>query len=143
MLVAAQSANVAAVVAFYAPVGLADSTRRSALSVASFITMPVQFHRATEDPFVSAGDVAQFATALRSPGTPIELFEYQAAHGFVASNRTGIFDRDDAELAWSRALPFLSTHTGKAISATRARSSADTACAPDNDSAANHGLLHR
>ena len=32
-----------------------------------------------------------------------------------SSNRTGIFDRQDAELAWSRVLPFLSTHAGNAV----------------------------
>ena len=111
LLVAAQSLDVAAVVAFYAPVTLADSTRRSPQSLAAFIRVPVQFHRATEDPFVPAPDVERFAETLRTLGTPIEVFTYQARHGFVATNR-GVYDSASARLAWSRVRPFLQAHVG-------------------------------
>jgi carboxymethylenebutenolidase len=112
LLVAAQSQDVAAVVAFYAPVVLADSSRRSAFDLRRFITVPVQYHGATEDPYIVAADVERFAEALRAQQTPIEVFTYQARHGFVATNRTGIFDAQAAELAWSRVLPFLRAHAG-------------------------------
>ncbi len=87
LLVAAQSADVTAVVAFYAPVALADSTRRSPHSLADFITVPVQYHRAADDPAIPAVDVERFAAALRLAGTDIEVFTYQARHGFIATNR--------------------------------------------------------
>jgi len=115
LLVAAQSLDVAAVVAFYAPVAAADSSRRSAQSLAGFIRVPVQFHRATDDPYVSAVDVERFVAALRAMRTPIADFTYEARHGFVASNRTGVFDSAAAELAWSRVVPFLRAHAGKRI----------------------------
>jgi carboxymethylenebutenolidase len=115
LLVAAQSVDVAAVVAFYAPVAAADSSRRSAQSLSTFIRVPVQFHRATDDPHVPALDVERFVEALRAMGTPIADFSYQARHGFVASNRTGVFDSAAAELAWSRVVPFLRAHVGKRI----------------------------
>lgn len=113
LLVAAQSPDIAAVVAFYAPVVNADSSRRSAYDVYRYITVPVQYHRATEDPYIVAADVDRFAEALRAQQTPIEVFTYQGArHGFVATNRTGIFDAQAAEVAWSRVLPFLRAHAG-------------------------------
>jgi len=94
---------------------LADSTRRSDYDLAPYITVPVQYHRAADDPSVPAADVARFADTLRARGTLMEVFVYQARHGFVASNRTGIFDSAAADLAWSRVLPFLATHAGKPI----------------------------
>ncbi|HEY7467068.1 MAG TPA: dienelactone hydrolase family protein [Dehalococcoidia bacterium] len=112
LLVAAQSQDIASVVAFYAPVVVADSSRRSAYDVHRYITMPVQYHRATEDPYIVAADVDRLVEALRAQQTPIEVFTYQARHGFVATNRTGIFDPQAAELAWSRVLPFLRAHAG-------------------------------
>ena len=115
LLVAAQSRDVSAVVAFYAPVVLSDSSRRSAFDVHRYITVPVQYHRATEDPSIQPADVDRFAEGLRVQRTPIEVFTYQARHGFVATNRTGIFDPQAAELAWSRVVPFLRTHAGAVL----------------------------
>ena len=107
LLVAASSPDISAVVAFYASVSLSDPSRRSAFDVQRYITTPVQYHRASDDPYVVSADVDRFADSLRAHHTPIELFTYQARHGFVATNRAGMFDAQAAELAWSRVLPFL------------------------------------
>lgn len=114
-LVAAQSADVESVVAFYAPVAEANATQRSPQSLAGFITVPVLYHRAAEDSYVQEADVESFAAALRSHRAPIEVFTYPAHHGFFASNREGVFDAQAAELAWSRTVPFLRAHTGHPV----------------------------
>jgi carboxymethylenebutenolidase len=147
LLFAAQSMEVAAVVAFYAPVELADSTRRSARALAEFITVPVQLHRAADDPSVPAADVERFATAIRSRGGSIDVFTYQARHGFAATNRTGIFDEAAATMAWSRVMPFLRRNLAKPVEMRqlappwrRRGIEGDASDAPDGK---DHGLLHR
>jgi carboxymethylenebutenolidase len=141
LLVAAQSRDIAAVVAFYAPVVLADSSRRSAYDLRRYITVPVQYHRATEDPYIVAADVDRFADALRAQQTPVEIFAYQGArHGFVAANRTGIFHAQAAELAWSRVLPFLHAHAGAVPPARPLAPPRDPRRPPSG--AAHAGLLH-
>jgi carboxymethylenebutenolidase len=116
LLVAAQSRDVHAVVAFYAPVKRSDPKRRAPIDLATFLTMPIQFHRASTDPDVPAADVEGFGTALRKNGTPMEVFFYEAKHGFAATNRTGIYDPKAAKLAWTRAFNFLDNHLGGPIS---------------------------
>ena len=146
-LVAAQSVDIESVVAFYAPVAEANATRRSPQSLAGFITVPVQYHRATEDPYIREADVERFTTTLRSHRSPVEVFIYPASHGFFASNRAGVFDARAAELAWSRTLPFLRAHTGHPV---RQRPVAPPwqehpmpGGARDSSSSSEHWLLHR
>jgi carboxymethylenebutenolidase len=144
-LVAAQTQDVAAVVAFYAPVALGDSTRRSAQTVSRYLTVPVQYHRALDDPAVPAADVEHFTATLRGQGTPIDTFTYEARHGFVATNRDGIFDAGAAEQAWARAVPFLREHLGRTV---RIRPLAPPwqpgrALDRGESNAAGHWLLHR
>ncbi len=145
-LVAAQSADVESVVAFYAPVAEANATRRSPQSLAGFITVPVQYHRATEDPYIQEADVERFTTALRSHRTPVELFTYPASHGFFASNR-GVFNPREADLAWSRTLPFLRAHTGHPVQQRPVAPPWQEQAAPgdvgDSNPSPGHWLLHR
>jgi carboxymethylenebutenolidase len=114
LLIAAQSLDVGGVVAFYAPVALSDPRRRSAMDVAPYVRVPVQYHRANTDPYITAAEVATFAEVLRGHGTSFERFDYDASHGFFAHNRP-VFDREDAENAWRRTVQFLRRTTGKPI----------------------------
>ena len=112
LLVAAQSADVGAVVAFYAPVTLSDAQHRSPMEVAEYVRVPVQFHYALRDRYVPATDVDRFVAALRAQGTPIERHDYDAEHGFFAWNRTGVFSPVAATAAWERVVPFLWRYAG-------------------------------
>ena len=115
LLFAAQSKDVSAVAAFYAPVAMPDSTRRTVMDIVQYIGVPVQFHQASNDPAVPPGDVTWFVAALKSWGTHIERYTYPStAHGFMASNRP-VYDTASADLAWQRVLPFLRGHTGEPI----------------------------
>ncbi len=144
-LVAAQSVDVESVVAFYAPIAEANATRRSPQSLAGFITVPVQYHRATEDPYIRETDVERFTTALRSHRSPVEVFTYPASHGFFASNRAGVFNARAAELAWSRTLPFLRAHTSHPVRQRPVAPSQEHAMpgsARGSNTSSEHWLLH-
>jgi len=139
LLVAAQSAEVGAVVAFYAPVALSDTQHRSPMEIAEFIRVPVQFHYATRDRFVPAADVDRFAALLRAQGTMFERHDYDAEHGFFAWNRQGIFSPSAGTAAWERVVAFLRVHAGQPAAP---RPTAPPAPAEDARGGANHLHLH-
>ena len=115
LLFAAQSKDVSVVAAFYAPVAMPDSTRRTVMDVVQYIGVPVQFHQAANDPAVPTQDVTWFVAALKSWGTQIQRYTYPStAHGFMATNRP-VYDTASADLAWQRVLPFLRAKTGEPV----------------------------
>jgi len=73
------------------------------------IRVPVQGHYGTKDKAVELGPVRQFEQALRAQGTPVEIFLYEAEHGFFAYNRP-TYRADDARLARERLLAFFRKH---------------------------------
>ena len=115
LILAAQLPDVGAVVAFYAPVASADVQHRAPLELASYITVPVLFQRATSDQFVPLNDVERFEATLRTQGTPIERIDYDAAHGFFAWNRGGVFNETEATRAWGATVRFLRAHAGRPL----------------------------
>jgi carboxymethylenebutenolidase len=48
----------------------------------------------------------RFEDALRAQGTPVQIFTYEAEHGFFAYNRDEAYQPEAAELAWSRVKEF-------------------------------------
>jgi carboxymethylenebutenolidase len=115
LIASAQLRDVGAVVAFYAPVTLSDVQHRSPMELIDWMRVPIQLHRATNDRFVAGADVDRFVATLRAQHTPVEKFEYDAQHGFFAWNRDGVFSERDADVAWTRVVPFLEANLGKAI----------------------------
>lgn len=115
LLFSAQSADVGCTVAFYAPVGSSDIQHRAPLELADYLRTPVQYHGVQEDPNAPPGDVDRLQAMLAKRGTRFERFTYQAAHGFFAYDRAGIFNPAAAALAWDRALTFLRKHTGRSL----------------------------
>jgi len=144
LLLSAQLRDVGSVVAFYAPVGISDVQHRSPLELASFIRVPVLFHRATNDQWVPLADVERFETALRGQGTPIERIDYTAGHGFFAWNRDHVFNATEATRAWTETVRFLRQHAGRPIQA-RALAPSRTSLrmqTPDRDQATRHAAMH-
>lgn len=139
LLVAAQSADVGAVVAFYAPVAMSDTQHRSPTELAEFIRVPVQFHYATRDQFVPSADVDRFGALLRAQGTVFERHDYDAEHGFFAWNRQGIFSLDAATAAWARVVGFLRANAGQPAAP---RPTAPPAPTEGARGASNHLHLH-
>ena len=141
LLLSAQLRDVGAVVAFYAPVAMSDVQHRSPLEVASYIRVPVLFHRATTDQWVPLADVERFEVALRAQGTPIERVDHAAAHGFFAWNRDGVFNQTEATRAWEQTVRFLREHAGRAVQP-RALAPARTSLGVPSPGAGVHAAMH-
>lgn len=110
LLCSTQSKDIAAVVPFYAPVNLKLPHRRTPMEVAAEIKLPVQGHYGTKDRGIPLEDVRKFEAALRAQKTPVEIFTYEAGHGFFAYNRDEAYQPEAARLAWERALAFFKRH---------------------------------
>ncbi|HWT01556.1 MAG TPA: dienelactone hydrolase family protein [Pyrinomonadaceae bacterium] len=116
LLFASRSPDVGAAVPFYGPVvALPNVTRAERptqpldAEVVKRIRVPVQGHYGTKDKAVELGPVRQFEQALRAQGTPVEIFLYEAEHGFFAYNRP-TYRAGDARLARDRMLAFFRKH---------------------------------
>jgi carboxymethylenebutenolidase len=107
LLCAARLTELSAVVPFYAPVALKLPRRKTPMDVVRDIKVPVQGHYGTKDKGIDLADVKKFEQALRDQRTPVEIFTYQAGHGFFAYNRDEAYNAEAAKLAWSRAVAFL------------------------------------
>jgi carboxymethylenebutenolidase len=116
LLFAARSRDIGAVVPFYAPVVALPGVSREErpkqpldADVVKQIGVPVQGHYGTKDKAVELAPVKQFEQALRAQGTPVEIYTYEAEHGFFAYNRP-TYRPDDARLAKERMLAFFKKH---------------------------------
>jgi carboxymethylenebutenolidase len=116
LLFAARSSDIGAVVPFYGPVvPLPGVTREERpkqpldADVVRQIRVPVQGHYGTRDRAVELEPVKKFEQALRAQGTPVEIYTYDAEHGFFAYNRP-TYRPGDAQLARERMLAFFRKH---------------------------------
>jgi carboxymethylenebutenolidase len=116
LLFAARSHDIGAVAPFYGPVvSLPGVTREERPKqpldpeVVKKIRVPVQGHYGTKDRNIGLAEVKQFEQALRAQGTPVEIYTYEAEHGFFAYNRPA-YRPDDARLARERMLAFFKKH---------------------------------
>jgi carboxymethylenebutenolidase len=106
LLCAAQIKDIAAVVPFYAPVSLRLPGRKTPMDVVRDIKAPIQGHYGKRDNGIPLADVKKFEDALRAQETRVEIFTYEAEHGFFAYNRNEAYQPEAAKLAWSRAMRF-------------------------------------
>lgn len=142
LIASAQLKDVGALVAFYSSVNIMDDPKhRAPVELASYIRVPVQFHRALNDHIVDVPAVTTFAEQLRAQGTTIEVYDYPADHGFFAWNRHGPFSEIDADVAWSRIVPFLRANAGKPLRARVLAPAPATRTSP-RARATQHAILH-
>lgn len=74
----------------------------------SGVTAAVQGHYGAQDRSIPLEAVRGCFEALRAAGASADFFSYPAGHAFYNDeNLLGTYDRDQAELAWSRATAFL------------------------------------
>ncbi|HVE56110.1 MAG TPA: dienelactone hydrolase family protein [Pyrinomonadaceae bacterium] len=106
LLAASQIKEIGAVVPFYAPVNLKLPNRKTPMDVAGQIKVPVQGHYGTKDQGIPIEDVKKFEETLKAQKTKIEIFTYDAGHGFFAYNRDESYNAEAAKLAWSRSIEF-------------------------------------
>src|SRR2546423_70424 len=78
----------------------------------SDIRIPLQAHFATKDDWCTPALVDGFEKAMKAAGKSLELFRYDAEHGFGNEQRQSVHDRQAAELAWERAMEFFKKHLG-------------------------------
>jgi carboxymethylenebutenolidase len=76
------------------------------------IKIPLQGHWAIHDDFFTIEGVDRIDSRLTEGGTPHEFHRYDAKHAFHNPNQAGHaglghYNKDQAELAWSRAVGFL------------------------------------
>ena len=115
LLFGAQSNDVGAVVAYYAPVGSSNIQHRAPLDLVSYLRVPVQYHGCRTDPNVPSADVDRLQGELNARQTPFDRHTYDAEHGFFAYDRIGIFNSAAAALAWERTVKFLRRHVGRTV----------------------------
>jgi dienelactone hydrolase len=72
-------------------------------------SVPVQVHYGAQDPFRHEESVRQFGVDVKESGAKYEYFDYPgvAGHLFTDADRTEEYDREAAELMWSRAIEFV------------------------------------
>ena len=114
LLLSTQSADVGAVVAFYAPplfleqFQVQTDPKPNLMDVVKRIKVPIQGHYGVADPIIPLEDVRRFEQALRLQKTPVEIFTYEGAgHAFCDYTRPNLYRPEAAALAKSRMLEFL------------------------------------
>lgn len=107
LLSATQIKEIGAVVPFYAPVNLKLPSRKTPMDVVNQIKVPVQGHYGTLDKGIPLEDVKKFEETLKAQKTKVEIYTYEAGHGFAAYNRDEAYKPEAAKLAWERATKFL------------------------------------
>ena len=87
--------------------GVAYYGRQAADADVPKITAPLLLHYASLDERINAG-IAAFETALKAAGKTYELHMYEGAnHAFNNDANAARYNKDAAELAWSRTVAFL------------------------------------
>ena len=73
------------------------------------LKVPLQAHFADRDDWCTPQAVAAFEADVKEAGKDVEVFRYDADHGFINEQRA-VHDRAAAELAWERTLKFWARH---------------------------------
>ena len=98
-LAAAEDPNLRAGVAYYG--------RQAAAADVPKISAPLLLHYAGLDERINAG-IADFEAALKANGKTYELFMYEGAnHAFNNDTNAARYNKEAADLAWSRTVAFL------------------------------------
>lgn len=79
------------------------------LDQAGNLDCPTMFHYGNKDPFIPEEKIAAVESAVA--GRPnVTFHRYEAGHAFSNWDAPSMYDKDAAELAWSRTLAFLDDH---------------------------------
>jgi len=108
ILGAIRNPEFAAAVCFY---GLPPAE----ISSPADIRVPLQAHFANRDDWCTPAEVDKFAAAAAKAEIPVEIFRYEAEHGFVNEERSDAHDRACAEDAWQRTIGFFERYLSSRI----------------------------
>ncbi len=107
LMFAAHSKQIDAVIPFYGNLRTPPFANRKSdpLDVLAKIKVPVQGHYALKDDEIPPDQLKAFEDTLRKQRTPVEIFTYEAPHGFFAYTRKS-YNAVAAELSWQRTADF-------------------------------------
>jgi carboxymethylenebutenolidase len=89
--------------------------RQPTADVVPNIRAPLMLHYAENDPGVNAG-IAAYEAALKAAGKSYELHMYPGAqHAFNNDTGPARYNKEAADLAWSRTLAFFRKHLGQTV----------------------------
>jgi carboxymethylenebutenolidase len=92
--------------------GVAYYGRQAAATDVPKISSPLMLHYASLDERINAG-IGEFETALKAANKPYELHMYEGAnHAFNNDANSARYNKEAADLAWSRSVAFLKKHAG-------------------------------
>jgi carboxymethylenebutenolidase len=92
--------------------GVAYYGRQAAATDVPKISSPLMLHYASLDERINAG-IGEFETALKAANKPFELHMYEGAnHAFNNDTNAARYNKEAADLAWSRSVAFLKKHAG-------------------------------
>ena len=108
LMFAVRSKEIKAVAPFYGNLTTPPSANRklNPVDVIAQIKVPVQGHYAKEDNGIPPEQLKKFESDLKAQGTPVEIFSYDAPHGFFAYTRHS-YNSEATKLAWERTVNFL------------------------------------
>ena len=111
LMFAARSKEIGAAVPFYGNLRTPPFANRKEdpLDVSDKIKAPVQGHYSQTDAEIPLEQLKRFQESLKAGGAEVEIFTYEAPHGFFAYTRP-TYNADAAKLAWSRTVEFLRHH---------------------------------
>ena len=107
LMFAAQNNEVDAVAPFYGNLKTPAfaNRKKDPVDIVNQIKVPIQGHYAENDNEIPLDQLKQFEAALKKQGTEVEIFTYNAPHGFFANNRKS-YNAEAAQLSWQRVIDF-------------------------------------
>jgi carboxymethylenebutenolidase len=107
LMFAAHDKDVDAVVPFYGNLTTPEFANRkqNPVDVVNQIKVPVQGHYSANDNEIPLDQLKKFEAELKNQGTQVQMFTYNAPHGFFASNRKS-YNAEAAQLSWQRTIDF-------------------------------------
>ena len=114
LMFAAHSKEIDAVVPFYGNLRTPAFANRKQdpLDVLDKIRVPVQGHYSENDSEIPREHIGTLEQTLKQQKTPVEIFIYQAPHGFFAYTRK-TYNADVAQISWQRTIMFFKKTLGK------------------------------
>ena len=114
LMFASHSKEIKAVAPFYGNLRTPAFANRKQdpLDVLDRIRVPVQGHYASDDPEIPVAQLQTLERTLKKQGTSVEIFTYNAPHGFFAYTRPS-YDKPAAEKSWERTARFFERTLGR------------------------------
>jgi len=107
IMFAANNKEIDAVVPFYGNLKTPAFANRKQdpVDIVSQIKVPIQGHYSQNDNEIPLDQLKQFNANLKNQGTEVQVFTYDAPHGFFAYNRKS-YNVEAAQLSWQRTIDF-------------------------------------